>query len=171
MDTPGMDYETLTGTRSQERIDAENLNTLTLCHYIAGGLIALVSSVFIIHIVMGTMMIHNPGAFAPPVPPPAAPGQTHPMGQPYPVTPYPFFPPGMGYLFVTMGSVAVLGGWTLGGLTAYAGRCLKARKNYVFILVVAALDGTLVMPLGTLLGVFTFIVLMRPAVKALFKVR
>jgi len=90
MDTPGMDYETLTGTRSQERIDAENLNTLTLCHYIQGG------------------------------------------------------------------------------LTAYAGRCLKAKRNYIFILVIAALNCTFVMRLGTILGVFTFVVLMRPTVKALF---
>lgn len=165
MDTPGMDYETLTGTRSQERIDEENLNTLTLCHYIQGGLTALFSSMFIIHIVMGTMMIHNPSAFTPPAQP-APPGQPYPV--PYPMQPYPFFPPGMGFMFVVMGTVAVLGGWTLGGLTAYAGRCLKARRNYIFILVIAALNGTFIMPLGTLLAVFTFIVLMRPTVKALF---
>ncbi len=170
-----MDYETLTGTRSQERIDNENLNTLTLCHYIMGGLTALFASMFIGHIIIGTMMIHNPNAFNPPVPPPP-PGQPHPIGQPYPMSaypmqPYPFFPPGMGYMFVAMGSVAVLGGWTLGGLTAYAGRCLKGRKNYIYILVIAALNGTFVMPLGTLLAIFTYIVLMRPSVKALFKVQ
>ncbi len=59
----------------------------------------------------------------------------------------------------------------MGGLTAYAGRCLRARKNYTFLLVMAALNGTFIMPLGTLLGVFTFVVLMRPSVKALFGVR
>lgn len=160
-----MDYETLTGTRSQQRVDEENLNTLTLCHYIQGGLTALFSSMFIIHIVMGTMMIHNPSAFTPPAQP-VPPGQASPTS--YPMQPYPFFPPGMGYMFVAMGTVAVLGGWTLGGLTAYAGRCLKARKNYIFLLIIAALNCAFVMPLGTILGVFTFVVLMRPTVKALF---
>ena len=163
-----MDYETLTGTKGQERVDSENLNTLALCFYVLGGLIALFSSMFIVHIVMGVVMVRQPSAFAPPAPPvPAA--QSYPGGPPFPAAyPSPFFPPGMGYLVAVMGSVCVLGGWTLGAFTVYAGRCLKARKNYTLILVVAALGGTLVMPLGTLLAVFTFLVLMRPSVKPLF---
>lgn len=162
MDTPGMDYETLTGTKSEERIDDEHLNTLTLCHYIGGAIIALFSCMFIIHIVMGVMMIHNPTFFA-------GPPHPYPAGQPNPLTqPYPFFPPEMGYMFVTMGTVAVLGGWTLGGLTVYAGKCLKARKNYLFILILAGVNSAFVMPLGTALGVFTFLVLFRPSVKRLF---
>ncbi len=160
MDTPGMDYERLTGTRSQERVDQEHLGTLALCHYILGGVTALFSSLFIIHIVMGLTIAHNPSAFYAPAPPPI-PGQAPmPIGSP--------FSPGMGYLFAIMGTVAVLGGWTLGGLTAYAGRCLAARKNYIFLLIIAGINCAFVMPLGTLLGVFTIVVLTRPTVKVLF---
>ncbi len=160
MDTPGMDYERLTGTMSQERVDQEHLGTLALCHYILGGVTALFSSLFIIHIVMGLTMAHNPNAFTPPLSPSAP--------TPVPVTTALGFPSGMGYLFAIMGTIAVLGGWTLGGLTVYAGRCLAARKNSLFILIVAGINCAFVMPLGTLLGVFTIVVLTRPTVKVLF---
>lgn len=158
---PSANYEPPILSKSQELTDAENLNALTLCHYILGGVTAVFSCMFIMHIVMGTMMIHNPGMFNPRPMPQATP--------PYPVQPYPFFPPAMGYMFVTMGTVAVLGGWTLGALTAFAGRCLKARSNYLYILIIAGCNCAFVMPLGTVLGVFTFIVMLRPTVKALFE--
>ena len=64
MDDPGIDYGMPTDTTDQERIDAEHLNALTLCHYIGGGIIALFSCMFIFHVVMGVLMVHNPGAFA-----------------------------------------------------------------------------------------------------------
>jgi magnesium-transporting ATPase (P-type) len=166
MDDPIMDYETL--PKSQELIDAGNLNALTLCHFILGGVTALFSCMFIIHIVMGTMMLHNPGMFTPRPMPQAAPSAPPYPGQLSPGQPYPFFPSFMGYMFVTVGTIAVLGGWTLGALTAYAGRCLKARRNYLYILIIAGCNCGFVMPFGTVLGVFTFIVMTRPTVKALF---
>ena len=48
--------------------------------------------------------------------------------------------------------------WTLGALTAYAGRCIQKRCRKLFVYVMAALN-CLFIPYGTLLGVFTFIVL------------
>lgn len=59
MDTPGMDFETLTGTRDQARVDDENLNTLATCHIVLGALVALFSCLFIAHIVMGVMMMRT----------------------------------------------------------------------------------------------------------------
>lgn len=129
--------------------DEEHLRLLVLFHYIVGGIIAALSSVFLVHVVIGLTMIFHPSAF------PSSPGS-------------PPMPGDFGYLFVAMGSVAVLGGWTLAGLNIFAGRCLRDRKRYVLVLVVAGIDCLLAMPLGTVLGVFTFIVLTRPAVRALF---
>ncbi len=169
MNDSASNYRTAPPSKSQELTDAENLNALTLCHYILGGVTALFSCMFIFHIVMGTMMIHNPGMFTPRPMPQAVPSAPLYPGQLSPVQPYPFFPPFMGYMFVTMGTIAVLGGWTLGALTAYAGRCLKARRNYLYILIIAGCNCGFVMPLGTVLGVFTFIVMTRPTVKALFE--
>lgn len=168
MNATGLEPEALAALQSQERIDAENLNALTLCHYILGGVTALFSCLFIMHIITGTMMIHNLEMFNPRPMPQAYPATQSVPGQLSPMQPYPFFPPFMGYMFVIMGTLAVLGGWTLGGLTAYAGRCMKARRSYLYILIIAGCNCAFVMPLGTILGVFTFIVMMRPTVKALF---
>ncbi len=50
-----------------------------------------------------------------------------------------------------------------------AGRKLARRRSWTFCLVVASIE-CLFMPYGTVLGVFTIIVLLRPTVKELFAV-
>ena len=47
------------------------------------------------------------------------------------------------------------------------GRYIVRHKHYIFCLVMASLN-CLFMPFGTILGVFTIVVLMRPSVKTLF---
>jgi len=66
-----------------------------------------------------------------------------------------------------MATVAITLGWTLAVFIIIAGRCLAKRKHYMFCLVIAAIS-CIFMPFGTVLGVFTIIVLMRPSVKELF---
>src|SRR5437867_5593767 len=136
----------------QSARDAAHLRILAICHYIYGGIIAAVSSIFIIHVVMGVMMLRNPSFF--PVP------TTGPAGAPPPAG---FF----GYTFLCMGSGAVLLGWTLGILNILSGRFLARRRRRVFSLIVAGIDCVNV-PLGTALGVFTFLVLLRDSVKAAY---
>ena len=53
-------------------------------------------------------------------------------------------------------------GWTFGVLTIYVGRCVQKRRNKTLIYIMAALS-CMFIPDGTLLGVFTFIVLASPA--------
>jgi hypothetical protein len=48
-----------------------------------------------------------------------------------------------------------------------AGRYITKRRHYIFCLVIASLN-CLFMPFGTILGVFTIVILMRPSVKELF---
>jgi hypothetical protein len=48
-----------------------------------------------------------------------------------------------------------------------AGRCLSRRKSYSFALVMACIE-CLFVPFGTILGIFTIVVLSRKSVKALF---
>jgi hypothetical protein len=72
-----------------------------------------------------------------------------------------------GYLFIGLGSCAVLLGWTVGALTIFAGRCIATHRRRVFSLVMAGINCAS-FPLGTLLGVFTFVVLLRPSVKELY---
>jgi O-antigen/teichoic acid export membrane protein len=72
-----------------------------------------------------------------------------------------------GWIFVIFAGVMIVCGLTLAGFMAYAGRCLTQRRRYTLCLVVAALS-CMLMPFGTVLGIFTLIVLMRPPVKAAF---
>ena len=66
-----------------------------------------------------------------------------------------------------MGGLMFLG-WTIGGLTAYAGRCIQKRKHKSLVYVMAALN-CLFIPYGILLGIFAFIVLGSPAAAEEFK--
>ncbi len=74
----------------------------------------------------------------------------------------------LGTVFVVVGIAAILLGWIVALLLAIAGRKLATRRGRVFCIVVAALS-CFSFPLGTALGVFTLIVLMRPSVQALFE--
>jgi hypothetical protein len=73
----------------------------------------------------------------------------------------------LGGIFVGFGIVLMLVFFALAFLAFWAGRSLGQHKNYTFCFVIAALV-CLSMPLGTILGIFTIIVLMRDSVKAIF---
>jgi hypothetical protein len=126
--------------------DLEHLRLLSIFHYVVGGMIALFSCIPIIHVVLGIVMVAGPAVFGAGNQPP---------------------PPFIGFLFIVIGGGIILLGWTLAALVIFAGRCLAQHTRYVYCLVVAALS-CLFMPVGTVLGVFTIIVLMRPSVKGHF---
>jgi len=65
-------------------------------------------------------------------------------------------------------SVIILSGWILAALMVRAGLKLKRRQSYTFCFVVAAIECAL-MPMGTILGVFTLLLLYKPEVKELFR--
>lgn len=126
--------------------DQEHLRLLSLFHYVCAGLTVLFSCIPIFHLVLGLIIamrphLMNSGKNPPPV--------------------------WFGWIFVAFALVIILSGWTLAGFMAWAGRCLGQRRNHTFCLVVAGVS-CLFMPFGTVLGVFTIIVLSRPSVRALF---
>ena len=121
----------------------EHLNLLSILHYVLAGLTVLFSSIFLIHVGMGIAMLS--GAFD---------GKDAP-------------PKMIGWLFVLLGSGAVLCGWTMAVLMVIAGRKLRRRISRMFCLVIAAIE-CINMPLGTVLGVFTLILLSKGEVKQLF---
>lgn len=122
------------------------LDLLAVFHYVVGGLAFLISLIFTIHIVLGSVMLVNPGAFD---------GGDAP-------------PPFLGCFFVGIGGLAMLSFWVYAAFTAYAGRCLARRRRYVLCLVSAAIS-CLFSPFGTVLGTFTIILLMQNGVReALF---
>ena len=76
-------------------------------------------------------------------------------------------PPFMGWLFVVLGITFVLLGEAASICIILSGKHLKQRTGYTFSFVVACVS-CISVPVGTILGIFTIIVLARPAVKAAF---
>lgn len=62
----------------------------------------------------------------------------------------------------------ILLGWALGILVICSGRFISKQRHWTFSVVIAALM-CLSVPLGTVLGVFTLVVLMREPVKQLYR--
>jgi len=126
--------------------DEEHLRLLSIFHYAVGGLAALFGCFPIIHLGLGIALVFDPQVFGPAKKPP---------------------PAFIGWLFIVVAGTLMLAGWTLAVLIAWAGRCLQRRRHYQFCFVMACV-ACLFMPFGTVLGVFTILVLSRPAVKKLF---
>ena len=122
--------------------DEQYLKLLSVFHYVVGGLAACFACIPIIHLAIGIAMLVGAIDDAPEF---------------------------VGALLVVIAMFAMLIGWTLAVCIIVAGRCLAKRKRYMFCLVIAAIS-CVFMPFGTVLGVFTIIVLMRPSVKELFAV-
>jgi len=126
--------------------DSEHLRLLSIFHYVLAGIVGLCACIPLIHVTIGVLMVS--GRF------PLDGGGQGP-------------PPEFGWIFVIMGSVFVLGGWTTAILLLSAAGRLRKRRNWTYCFVVACI-GCLFMPLGTVLGVFTILTLSRPTVKAMF---
>ena len=128
--------------------DEEHLRLLSIFHYVVGGLAGLFAEFPIFHLIFGLFFILAPEKFA---------GK----GEPPPAF--------LGWLFVIFGVVFITIGWTFAALILTAGRFLARRKHYLFCLTMAGVE-CLFMPFGTVLGVFTIIVLIREPVKQLFAI-
>lgn len=126
--------------------DEQHLNLLAVFHYVVGSIAALIAMFPIFHLLLGVFFILYPGSLE---------GKGDPP------------PPAVGWLFVIVAAFCILVGWVFAALIIAAGRCLARRKHYLFCLVMAGIE-CMFMPLGTVLGVFTIIVLMRESVKPLF---
>jgi len=126
--------------------DEDHLRLLRIFHVVCAGVAALSSCFPIFHLVFGLVVLLKPEVF----------GYGH--NRP---------PAALGLLFVILAGLIMLAGWTFAALIAWAGHCLGRHKHYTFCMVVAAV-ACLFMPFGTVLGVFTIVVLSRPSVRALF---
>jgi hypothetical protein len=129
--------------------DEEHLKLIAIFHFVVAGLEAATGLLFIIHFGMGLAMVTGHW-----------PSPTHSSSAP--------MPDFMGWLFTVFGAVAILGYETLAILTLIAGLSIRKRRHHLFCLIVAGMS-CLNMPIGTALGAFTFIVLLRPSVKTKFQ--
>lgn len=127
--------------------DEEHLRLLSIFHYVVGVLAVLFACMPIFHMIIGIMFIVAPNSM-----------------RPAPEMPAALF----GWVFLVVGGMMMLMGFAYAACLIYAGRCLGNRRRYTFCLVMGAVC-CLFFPFGTVLGVFTLIVLTRPSVKEQFE--
>lgn len=125
--------------------DERHLQLLSIFHYVFGGIVAVCALFPIVHFIIGLFLILAPD-------PDSADADEAMM---------------VGWLFLGISSFIILSGWILASLIIFAGRSITRRKRYYFCLVIAGIECVL-MPVGTALGAFTIIVLVRESVKDLF---
>jgi hypothetical protein len=128
----------------------DNIRLLSIFHYVFAGLVALIACIPLIHITMGVIFLVMPEKFCESGPDCAE--------QPAQI---------IGWIFLGVGTFALLIGWTFAVLVAMAGRFLARRVHLKYCIAVAAAS-CLFMPFGTVLGVFTLIVLTKKEAEALF---
>ncbi len=135
-------------------VDASHLRMLAIGYYVYGGLTAFFSLFALIYVGFGAVLMS--GKF-----PPSPRGGTPPPAGPMPDQ-------WMGGIFFGFGILFFLIIIAMAVLSFMTARWISARKHSVFCLVTAGL-ACLNMPLGTVVGVFTFIVLLRPSIQELFR--
>jgi hypothetical protein len=128
--------------------DAEHLRLLAIFHYIVAGLAALFSFFPLLYTAMGAIFIFVARHGTP------KPGEELP-------------PEFLGWIFAVMGSLLFLLGIAIPICILIAGLSLAKHRHYWFAFAIACVE-CLFIPFGTILGVFTIIVLSREPVKALF---
>jgi hypothetical protein len=128
--------------------DNQHLRLLSTYHYVVGAMYALFGFIPIIHLTVGIALLEGL--------------LDTDNGQPPP-------PEALGWVFVAIGVFVMAMLWTLAACLIVAGDRLAQRRNYWFCFIVACVACAF-SPLGTVLGIFTIFVLVRPSVKAQFGV-
>lgn len=131
----------------RERVlDEEHLRLLALLHYISGGMTLVFSLFFLLMISFMGVMFASLG------PPQSTHGKE--------------LPPQFFWFFAIFPAVGV----TLGVLEILAARCISLRRARLFTMIVS-IPNVMFIPYGTLLAIFTLLVLDRGSVKRLYEER
>jgi hypothetical protein len=127
--------------------DEANIDMLAIFHYVVGAFMALFSLFPLIYLVFGMFFI-----FAPDITNNSQPSSA---------------PEFVGYIFIVIGIVFVLIGEALAFSVIYSGRQLQKKQKRMFSFIIACIMCFFV-PFGTILGVFTIVVLSKDSVIALY---
>ncbi len=124
-----------------------HLELLSIFHYVVAGLTVVFSLFGLIYVGVGAGMLFRPESFV---------GRSDPP------------PAFLGPVLLAVGIGWVVCSLAFAVLLVLAGVWLRRHRRYLFCLVIAAL-ACMLMPFGTVLGVFTIVVLMKSEVKARFQ--
>jgi hypothetical protein len=136
--------------RDQRKIDSNHLNLLAIFHFVGAGLSLLGIGFLVAHYTFMHAIFTNPEIWKD-------------QKQPMPMPPEQIF--AMIKWVYLAGAVWFV---TSGVLNLISGLCLRARKARTFSMVVSGIN-CLHLPLGTVLGVFTIVVLIRDSVRELYE--
>lgn len=139
----------VTESERQAIVDDENLKMLSVFYWVLGGMDALFSLYGWIYVAYGVFFLMLPFDVK------DAPAEE--------------FPAFIGWFMLAMGAAVVIGFCVLATLKILAGIWIKRRKHRTALLVISGLS-CFSIPFGTVVGVFSFLVLFRPSVAALFGV-
>jgi hypothetical protein len=134
--------------RDQRQIDADHLKLLSIFHFIGAGLALLGILFLLVHFAMFQAFFANPKMW-----------ENQKQG-----------PPPAEFFAIFKWFYLVMAVWFVGSgiLNVISGLCIRARKHRTFSMIVAGIN-CLHFPLGTVLGVFTIIVLIRDSVRELYE--
>lgn len=124
--------------------DLEHLRLLSVFHYIVGALGCLFALIPLIYVGMGVLFLVMPGTVNQSSEPP---------------------PEFLGWIFIFIGSLFFFIAEIISIAILISGKYLKQQRKYNYSFVMACIQCVWV-PFGTVLGVFTILVLSRPSVKA-----
>lgn len=124
----------------------ENLRILGAFYYVVACFAAMIALIPMIHLAIGSILLIVSS-----------------------FNPKEMFPLGLvGGVFVAVAAFLILLGATFGTCLFFAGRFLRQTRHYYYCLVMGGV-ACVFFPWGTILGVFTLILLSKPEVKELFK--
>lgn len=126
---------------------SEQLNLLATFHYIVGGIGVFMACLPLIHLTIGIAMLNG----------------TLPMNN----NKSEIAPNFVGVIFIVMGGVFFVIGQCVALLTIYSGKQIKKRKKHTLSFVLGCVL-CMFMPFGTILGVFTIILLSKQEVKEMY---
>jgi hypothetical protein len=130
----------------QQILDDENLRLLRICYFIAAGLTTVTSIFVLLYMLMFTFIFTRIGA---------RPGMNMP-------------PAFIGSIFGVIGVVLFLLMIGMAVMHCLTAMRLTEKRSRIFCMVVAVIT-CMSIPMGTLLGIWTLLVLSRPTVKQAFE--
>ncbi len=128
--------------------DLDHLKLLSIFHYVCAGLTMVASLFPVLYMALGLVILISP-EFAQEMEGDVEQAQT------------------LAVVFVLVAAVFLFLGVAVALCLFLAGRFLARQTHYVFCMVIGALE-CLSFPFGTILGIFTLVVLSRESVKQLF---
>jgi hypothetical protein len=134
--------------RDQRKIDADHLKLIGVFHLVLAGLTLLALGFLFLHWFFLHTLLGDPELMK------------SAKGGPPPAQFFAIFK----WLYIFFGSCIVLAGL----LNAISGWCILLRKVRIYSLIVAGLNCAII-PIGTTLGVFTFVILLRDSVREAYE--